>query len=190
MPPRQRSAAKIGLCGWKSRREYARVLQPKHLESFISMDLVKYIIPLSCGIPRRIVSAPISRVVRGTSCAPQSRECRDQMEPKRSDDLHHGCRWGLITVKVLLLGVLFLAVGTMTATSRTQLDELISRAKSLELDTPYVPPPGDPLVHHAAGYAKVMCSAVFMTGLEPDFAAANVGFFTALMRCGQSLVSP
>ena len=27
--------------------------------------------------------------------------------------------------------------------------------------------------------AKVMCSAVFMTGLEPNFAAENVGFFTA-----------
>ena len=56
---------------------------------------------------------------------------------------------------------------------------LISRAKSLELATPYVPPPGDPLSHHAAGYAKVMCSAVFVTGLDPDFAAENVGFFTA-----------
>jgi hypothetical protein len=93
-------------------------------------------------------------------------------------------------VKVLLLGVLFLAVGTMTATSRTQLDELISRAKSLELDTPYVPPPGDPLVHHAAGYAKVMCSAVFMTGLEPDFAAENVGFFAAPYEIRAKLGKP
>src|SRR5580765_9027686 len=56
---------------------------------------------------------------------------------------------------------------------------LISRAKPLELNTPYVPPPGDPLSHHAAGFAKVMCSAVFITGLDPDFAAENVGFFTA-----------
>jgi len=55
-------------------------------------------------------------------------------------------------------------------------DELIARAKSFELDTPYVPPAGDPLTHHAAGFAKVMCSAVFMTGLAPDFAAENVGF--------------
>src|SRR5215469_12477766 len=37
---------------------------------------------------------------------------------------------------------------------------LIARAKSLELDTPYVPPPGDALEHHAAGFAKIMCSAV------------------------------
>lgn len=61
----------------------------------------------------------------------------------------------------------------------TQRSALIARAKSLELDTPYVPPPGDPLVHHAAGFAKVMCSAVFITGLDPDFAAENVGYFTA-----------
>jgi len=57
-------------------------------------------------------------------------------------------------------------------------DSLVARAKSLELDTPYVPPPGDALEHHASGFAKVMCSAVFITGLEPDFAAENVGFFT------------
>ena len=56
---------------------------------------------------------------------------------------------------------------------------LLERTKALELDTPYVPPPGDPLEHHAAGFAKVMCSAVFITGLDPDFAALNVGFFTA-----------
>src|SRR3977135_1724999 len=58
-------------------------------------------------------------------------------------------------------------------------DALIARDKSFEPDTPYVPPPGDPMTHHAAGYAKIMCSAVFMTGLAPDFAAENVGFFTA-----------
>jgi len=68
----------------------------------------------------------------------------------------------------------------MTAAAQTPTNNaLIARAKSFELDTPYVPPPGDPLAHHAAGYAKVMCSAVFMTGLAPDFAAENVGFFTA-----------
>jgi len=57
-------------------------------------------------------------------------------------------------------------------------DALGARARSLELDTAYVPPPGDALEHHAAGFAKVMCSAVFITGLDPGFAAENVGFFT------------
>ena len=57
-------------------------------------------------------------------------------------------------------------------------EALIARARSLELDTPHVPPPGDPLEHQTAGFAKVMCSAVFITGLDPDFAAENVGYFT------------
>ena len=56
---------------------------------------------------------------------------------------------------------------------------LLARAKALELSTAYVPPPGDPLEHHTAGYAKIMCSAVFITGLDPDFAAKNVGYFTS-----------
>jgi CubicO group peptidase (beta-lactamase class C family) len=58
-------------------------------------------------------------------------------------------------------------------------DALIARAKSLELDTPYVPPPGDALEHHAAGFVKVICSAVFITGLDPGFAEENVGYFTS-----------
>ena len=56
---------------------------------------------------------------------------------------------------------------------------LLARARSLELDTQYVPPPGDPLTHHTSGFAKIMCSAVFVTGLDPDFAAENVGYFTS-----------
>ena len=75
------------------------------------------------------------------------------------------------------------AVGRgVTAMARPQSsarDALIARAKTFELNTPYVPPPGDPLEHHASGFAKIMCSAVFITGLDPDFAAQNVGFFTA-----------
>jgi CubicO group peptidase (beta-lactamase class C family) len=70
------------------------------------------------------------------------------------------------------------AVTVMAQTQTSPRDALIARAKSLELRTPYVPPPGDPLEHDAAGFAKVMCSAVFITGLDPDFAAKNVGGFT------------
>jgi hypothetical protein len=67
---------------------------------------------------------------------------------------------------------------------------LIARAKSLELDTPYVPPPGDALEHHAAGFAKIMCSGVFVTGLDPDFAAENVGYFTAPYEVRHKLGRP
>src|SRR5256714_1008060 len=72
--------------------------------------------------------------------------------------------------------LLFVVIPACAQESRTA---LMARAKSLELSTPYVPPPGDPLEHHAAGYAKIMCSAVFITGLPPAFAAENLGFFTA-----------
>src|SRR5216684_1681079 len=81
--------------------------------------------------------------------------------------------------KNLLVSILVALTVTAAAAQAPTKDALIARAKSFELDTPYVPPPGDPLTHHAAGFAKVMCSAVFMTGLAPDFAAANVGFFPA-----------
>ena len=57
-------------------------------------------------------------------------------------------------------------------------DAMLARAEAAELDTDYVPPPGDPLAHHISGFAKTLCSAVFLTGLDPDFAAENVGFFS------------
>ena len=83
-----------------------------------------------------------------------------------------------------------LSLVATAAAPQTQLHELIARARSLELDTPYVPPPGDPLAHHAAGYAKVICTAVFMTGLAPDFAAENVGYFTAPHEVRTELSKP
>ena len=74
------------------------------------------------------------------------------------------------------------ALAVSTAASQEPLptkEALIARAKSFELDTPYVPPPGDALEHHTSGFAKIMCSAVFITGLDPEFAAENVGYFTS-----------
>lgn len=79
------------------------------------------------------------------------------------------------TILILVVGCATLGIG-QTPSSR---QALIARAKSLELETAYVPPPGEALEHHTAGYAKVICSAVFITGLDPDFAAENVGYFTA-----------
>jgi hypothetical protein len=67
---------------------------------------------------------------------------------------------------------------------------MIARAKALELNTPYVAPPGHALVHHAAGFAKVMCSAVFITGLDADFAAEHVGYFTAPYEMRAKLGKP
>ena len=67
---------------------------------------------------------------------------------------------------------------------------LISRARTFELNTPYVPPPGNPLSHHAAGFATIMCSAVFITGFDSAFAANNVGGFTAPLAVRSRLGKP
>ena len=66
-----------------------------------------------------------------------------------------------------------------TAIAAQELDSLLERAKRLELDTPYVPPPGDPLQHHSAGFAKIVCSAVFVSGFDGGFAVSNLGFFVS-----------
>ena len=56
---------------------------------------------------------------------------------------------------------------------------LATRAAELELDTEYTPPPGEALHHHTAGFARTLCSAVFLTGLDPEDAAAHIGGFTS-----------
>ena len=56
---------------------------------------------------------------------------------------------------------------------------MIARAASLELPTEYVAPPGEAIDHHTAGFAKILCSNVFLTGLGPDDAAQNVGGFSS-----------
>jgi CubicO group peptidase (beta-lactamase class C family) len=56
---------------------------------------------------------------------------------------------------------------------------LVARGASLELPTEYIPPPGEAIDHHTSGFAKILCSAVFITGLEPSDAAENVGYFTS-----------
>lgn len=53
------------------------------------------------------------------------------------------------------------------------------RARDLELDTPYVPPPGDPLEYSGAALGKVVCSAVFISGFSAEFASENLGYFTS-----------
>jgi CubicO group peptidase (beta-lactamase class C family) len=57
--------------------------------------------------------------------------------------------------------------------------KMLARADSFSLHPPFKAPPGDALSHNTSGYAKIMCSAIFITGLKADFAAENVGYFTA-----------
>jgi len=75
-----------------------------------------------------------------------------------------------------LLNGLFNTAQVMTPEARVK---MLARATELELKTTYKPPPGDALSHNTAGYAKIMCSAIFITGLTPEFAAENVGYFTS-----------
>jgi CubicO group peptidase (beta-lactamase class C family) len=88
----------------------------------------------------------------------------------------------MLSVRVLVLstlGIISVPYVSAAGAGSMSLEDMLSRDKALELPTPYVPPPGNPLDHHAAGFAQTMCSAVFITGLDPDFAAENVGYFTA-----------
>ena len=56
---------------------------------------------------------------------------------------------------------------------------IIARGDSLELPGEWDPPPGDRIELSTAGFAKILCSAVFITGLDPADAAENVGYFSA-----------
>ena len=89
-------------------------------------------------------------------------------------------QWAAALVLVAGLSAAGLAAAAAPAAGQTQ--PLPARAAQFELDTEYAAPSGDPLLHHTAGFAKTLCSAVFITGLDPDFAAANIGFFTGPYR--------
>ena len=83
-------------------------------------------------------------------------------------------------LKRISLAVFLMSTGCSPSTQETvesPLFALNARAASLELDTEYFPPPGDELHHETAGFAKILCSAVFITGLDAQDAAANVGGF-------------
>ncbi len=81
------------------------------------------------------------------------------------------------TVVILLAAVA--CSGEQAAEAEFQNVALIDRAAEFELDTEWVTPPGDPFEHAMAGFAKVLCSAVFITGLDARDAAENVGYFVS-----------
>ncbi|MCG8468025.1 MAG: hypothetical protein MJB57_07395, partial [Gemmatimonadetes bacterium] len=61
---------------------------------------------------------------------------------------------------------------TMEAPADAPSAGVVARGESLELPTEWDPPPGEPIDHHTSGFAKTLCSAVFITGLDPADAAA------------------
>ena len=51
----------------------------------------------------------------------------------------------------------------------------------------WAPPPGDPITHFTAAYAKLMCSAVFVSGFDADFARSTLGDSNALAAVARGL---
>ena len=71
---------------------------------------------------------------------------------------------------LLLTGALMTAAATFDARQP---------AWSTELPTRWETPPGDPLEHMTAGFAKILCSALFITGRELATAQDEDGFFVS-----------
>ena len=86
------------------------------------------------------------------------------------------------SIKTLLFSTCFLSMACGVAEEEIpnadgSTESLLARAQAFELNTEYNPPPGEALHHQTAGFAKILCSGVFITGLDAADAAANVGGF-------------
>lgn len=79
-----------------------------------------------------------------------------------------------------LLGIVALAaLASVVAVSQAPAQ---ARPLPPELPTTWVKPPGDELEHTAAGFAKVLCSAIFITGRDLRTSAAEDGYFVSSME--------
>ena len=85
----------------------------------------------------------------------------------------------IIISYILLLLLPSGLIGTAQVMNDSVRNKMLARAAAIEYKTKYKAPPGDALSYNTAGYAKIMCSAIFITGLTPEFAAENVGYFTS-----------
>lgn len=83
---------------------------------------------------------------------------------------------------------LTLALAASVAVQAQQTDAareaMFARAKAAEISDAWTPPPGEPLAHFTVAYAKLMCSAVFVSGMDPDFARQTLGDNNALAAVG------
>ncbi len=81
----------------------------------------------------------------------------------------------------LAVGSLWVVQATaQTPSADAKRNAMLARAEAAEISDAWTPPPGDPLTHFTVAYAKLMCSAVFVSGMEPDFARATTGDGNAL----------
>lgn len=89
---------------------------------------------------------------------------------------------GLRSIPLARLVWAFAAVALLlSACSTGGLSEAESGKQSAvaELDTRWERPPGDPLEHAAAGFAKILCSAIFITGRSEADATEEDGYFVS-----------
>ncbi len=70
-------------------------------------------------------------------------------------------------------------MGGQAIPDEVDLEAVAARGRDLALPGSFEMPPGDPVSHFGAGFVKTMASNIFLTGLDPAFAAENTGFFTA-----------
>jgi hypothetical protein len=85
--------------------------------------------------------------------------------------------------------LLTLATAAYAQQSDAAREKILARAKAVEVSDAWTPPQGDPLTHFTLAYAKLMCSAVFVSGLEPDFAQATLADDNALAAVGHRVKS-
>lgn len=80
-----------------------------------------------------------------------------------------------------VLGVLCTSqAAAQTPSADLKREAMLARAEAAEISDAWTPPPGNPLTHFTVAYAKLMCSAVFVSGMEPEFARATMGDGNAL----------
>ena len=81
---------------------------------------------------------------------------------------------------LLRIGILLMVWSSfLAACAESTNQDLIERGNSLELDTSYISPPGDINAHYTMGFARTLCSGIFVSGLDEEFAAENIGYFTS-----------
>ncbi len=86
-----------------------------------------------------------------------------------------------ITATIVAAAAIFWS-GSVAAQTQTEAarQAMLARAQAAEISDAWVPPPGDPITHFTAAYAKLMCSAVFVSGFDSDFARSTLGDSNAL----------
>jgi len=75
---------------------------------------------------------------------------------------------------------LLLGAPPAQAQDAAQREAMLARAHAAEVPGEWLPPPGAPISHFTVAYAKLMCTAVFVSGMDPEFARQTLGDGNAL----------